>query len=129
MVPARARLAIARSDSAEKKQDATACNTSGLIHVASTNRITISSQKLLIVCFGGIVMRLNAMSIYQTFRDLLARIISPISCSGNRYFGRADSSLGAGLFKSLLLRYQSNSFLKTVRNWVTRYPWSNISAR
>ncbi|KAH6666721.1 hypothetical protein B0J14DRAFT_604255 [Halenospora varia] len=46
-----------------------ACTTSGLIRVVSTNRTTMSSQKLSTLCFDGTVMLPNATSFCQTFRD------------------------------------------------------------
>ena len=114
MVLARARLAMTRSGSAENRPDAMACNTFGWTPVASTNRTALSSQRLSTPCFAGTVMRLNATSISQMFRDLPSTpTTSPTSCPGNRHFGKADGSLGAGPFKSLLLRHQLNSSPKT----------------
>ena len=46
MVQPRTRLAIARSSFARNRHDVTACNTSGSIHVASTNQAAPSLRKL-----------------------------------------------------------------------------------
>jgi len=109
----KARLGIARSSFAENKQDATACNIFGWTPVVSTNRIAPSSKRLLTLCFTGIAMQLNAMYICQTFRNLLAMLMTSLTNRiGNRHFGKADGSLEAGPFKSLLRRLQLNFLRK-----------------
>ena len=70
MAPVRTRLAIARSDSAENKLGVMAYNTFGWIHVVLISQITPSLQRLSTLCFAGIVMRLNAMSICQMFQGI-----------------------------------------------------------
>jgi hypothetical protein len=95
MAPARRWRAIARYSSAENRRGATAYNTFGWTPVVSTNRTTISSQRPSTLCFAGMVMRLNATSIYLMFRDLYStQTTSPTSCPGKRYFGRADGGRG-----------------------------------
>src|SRR5882724_10679775 len=100
MARARARLAIARSDSAANKLSMMAYNTFGRIHVVLTSPIIPSLQKLSTPSFAGIAMRLNAMSICQMFQGMhLALTTRSASCLGNRHFVKADGSLEAGHFK------------------------------
>ena len=94
-----------RSDFAENKLDGTAYNTSGLIHVVSTNQTTMSSLRLSTPCSSGIVTRSSAMSTCPTFRVLPLLSKSPASCPRNRHFGIVDGSLGDGPFKSLLRQH------------------------
>jgi len=127
---ARARLAIKRFDSAENKPPPTVCNTSGSTVVALTNQAAPSFQKLSTLCFAGTMMRVNAMCIYQTFQSvaLLRTICSP-SGYENQLFGKVDGLLGAGRFKSLLLRHQLNSSLWRASGSVIRNHWSDKFTR
>jgi len=105
------RLAMQRSISAQSKPFRTVCNTSGLTHVASINQITLSFQRLSILCFSGTEMRLNATCICRTFQPLaLLRMVSSPRGGGNRPFRKADGLLEAGRSKSLLLQDLSNFF-------------------
>jgi hypothetical protein len=130
MAHARTRLAIGRSDSVVNKLGVMAYNSFGWIHVVSTSQIIPSSQRLSTPCFAGILMRLIAISICQTFQGMhLTLMTRPISWPGSRHFVKADGSLGAGHFKRSLPRNQLNFCLKTGSNWVTRYPWGLLSTR
>jgi hypothetical protein len=104
------RRVLTRSDSAENRPDAMACNTSGLTRVVSTNQVAPNSQRPSTRCFAGIRMRSNAMSISQMCRQRSGKqaIRSP-NILGNQHFGQVDGLLVAGHFKSLLLLLQSNS--------------------
>src|SRR6266496_4628273 len=114
MALGRTRLDTRRFGSAENKPDAMVSSTSGLIHVASTNRTIMSSQKLSTLCFDGTVMRSNATSICQMFhRPSSTLATSLISYHGKWHSEQADGLREAGPFKSLLLRYQLSSSLKT----------------
>ena len=80
-------------------------------------------QRLSTLCFAGTAMRLNATSICQMFRDLLSILTTSLTSRlGNRHFGKADGSLEAGPFKSLLRRLQLNSSQKRGSYSVIRYP-------
>jgi hypothetical protein len=110
----RTRLHTRRFGSAENKPDAMVSSTSGLIRVVSTNQTIMSSQKLSILCFDGTVMRRNATSICQMFRRLPSTsATSLISFPRNRHSEQADGLREAGPFKSLLLRHQLSSSLRT----------------
>ena len=102
-----------------------AYNISGLTLAALTNRTIPSFQQLSTPCFVGIVMRLNATYIYQTFRQII--IIKP-TCLCNR--GSQPSKKVGGLpvvgpFKSLSLRHQLSSFRQTANDSETRNHWSD----
>jgi hypothetical protein len=47
---------------------------------------------------------------------------SPTRCPGNRHFGKADGSPGAGRCNSLLPLNQLNSSPETGSNWATSRP-------
>ena len=61
MVLERKRLDIKRFSSVENKLDIITSNTFGLIYVILINRIIISLQRLLTLCFSGTVIQRNAM--------------------------------------------------------------------
>jgi hypothetical protein len=67
MALARINLAMRRSSSAENKRDKTTCNTIGLTPVVLIRQIRLNSRSLSILCFVGIVTRLDAMSISRMF--------------------------------------------------------------
>src|SRR5579871_3627593 len=78
------------------------------------------SRRLSTPCFAGIVTRLNAMSIYQMFRQLSGKqAISSPSLLGNRLFGQADGLLGVEHSKSFWLPLRSNSSRGNARDLVT----------
>jgi hypothetical protein len=117
------RLDIKRSSSAQSKPLVIVCNISGWTLVASTNRTTPSSQRLLTLCFAGIAMRLNATYICKMFRQMnTTRITCPLS-HGKRPFGKADGSPEAGHYKSLLLHHRLNSFPERASESVIRSRW------
>jgi hypothetical protein len=105
MVPVRARLVIARSGSVENGPNTMAYNTFGLIPAVSTNPIASSFRRLLTQCFAGTRMRLNATSIYWTFRQRSEKkAISSMSIHGNRLFKQVDGLHAVGPFKNSLLQ-------------------------
>jgi hypothetical protein len=96
-------------------------NISGLIHVASTKRTTLSLQKPSTQCFAGIAMLLNATSIYQMFRDLPPILTITLAyCLGNGLFGKASGSRGAGPFKNSSPQRQLNSSPEMTSDWEIR---------
>jgi hypothetical protein len=122
----RASLAMRRSGSVENRPNAMACNTFGWTPVASTDRTTPSSQKLLTQCFAGIVVRLDATSICRTFRALHSiPTIRPATYPLNQLFGQVDGLLEAGRSKSSLPRVRSNSSPEKVIDLVISGLFSN----
>jgi hypothetical protein len=94
-----------------------ACNTFRWTLAILINRIALSLQKLLTLCFASIACRQDATFICQTYRELPLMLMTwPRNC----HFGNLDSSLEAGPFKSLLLRYQLNSFAGNTSGLVVR---------
>jgi hypothetical protein len=79
--------------------------TSGLIRVISTDRtITlVNLQRLLTLYFNSTVIRQNAISFYQTFRDKPSIVrTGPTHFPGNRHSEQADGLHEAGPFKNFL---------------------------
>jgi Heterokaryon incompatibility protein (HET) len=74
------------------------------IDTCCINKATIpSSRRLSTLCFAGIRMRLNAMSIYQMFRQLRGkRAIRPPSLLGNQLFKKVDGLKEVGRSKNFL---------------------------
>jgi hypothetical protein len=119
-------LVTRRSDSVENKPSAMACNTSGLIPVASTNRVVPSSQNQSTLCSAGTDARISATCTYQMFRSDIVTLNSH-ELYGKQRSNVADGSLGGGRSKSSLLLRRSSSSLVRVTSSVISNP-SNIKS-
>jgi hypothetical protein len=111
----RTRLDTRRFGSTENRLDAMAYSISGLTHTISTNPIASSFKEVSTRCFDSTGIRLNAMYFWQMCRQLTSILLAKATgCRRNRHSEEADGLSEAGLFRSLLLRNQSSSSLRTV---------------
>src|SRR2546430_12451160 len=114
MVPARARLAMIRSGSVQKKQPTIAYNISGWTLAASTSQAAPSSKRLSIPCTAGTKKPEYASHTLMTCHPTTIYMHQSLA------FLRAGGLLGAGLFRSLSRHQTSFSLPGTGQESVPR---------
>ena len=103
---------MAKSNSVENRQGATAINTSGWSPAVSTNRIVQSLPKPSTRCFNGTGMPPNVMFIYRMCYDLDMVQEIVLKRPGSGCFEGVRGSREARLYKSLLRRSVSTFSVK-----------------